>query len=265
MSELSSPATVRFQRFVAIGDSFTEGVGDEDPQAPGGVRGWADRAAEVLARQSPTFEYANLAVRGKLIQPIVREQVDRAIAMRPDLITFCAGGNDILRPGSDPDRVAAIFDRSLARLTATGATVLIFTGPDLRTMPAFALIRGKVAIYNENMRASAARRGALVVDQWGLRALHDPSRWAPDRLHLSPLGHHLMAIRVLETLGVEHDLSPEHVAGPPVGRWHVTSADVQWAREYLWPWAMRRLTGRSSADGRHAKLDYPVHPTDDSE
>ncbi|MCD7100651.1 SGNH/GDSL hydrolase family protein [Pseudoclavibacter sp. 13-3] len=256
-----TPTPELFHRLVAIGDSFTEGVGDEDPQAPGGVRGWADRVAEVLSRQHPAFEYANLAVRGKLIQPIVREQVDRAIAMRPDLITFCAGGNDILRPGSDPDRVAAVFDRALARLTATGATVVIFTGPDLRTMPAFALIRGKVAIYNENMRASAERRGALVVDQWGLRALHDASRWSQDRLHLSPVGHHLMAIRVLETLGLDHDLSPEHVAGPPVGRWHVTQEDVHWARQFLWPWVMRRMTGRSSADGRHAKLDHPVHPS----
>ena len=81
-----------FHRYVALGDSFTEGVGDPDPARPNGLRGWADRVAEVLSQQVDDFAYANLAVRGKLIAQIVQDQVEPAVALHPDLISICAGG-----------------------------------------------------------------------------------------------------------------------------------------------------------------------------
>ncbi|MGO3886984.1 MAG: SGNH/GDSL hydrolase family protein, partial [Mycetocola sp.] len=98
-----SSATHPWSRYVAIGDSFTEGIGDPEPSAPGGNRGWADRVAEQLSRGVDDFAYANLAVRGKLIAQIATAQIEPALDLRPDLITFSAGGNDVLRPGSDPD------------------------------------------------------------------------------------------------------------------------------------------------------------------
>ncbi|MCI1207197.1 MAG: SGNH/GDSL hydrolase family protein [Microbacteriaceae bacterium] len=258
MTEASAP----FARYVAVGDSFTEGVGDEDPLLPGGVRGWADRVAEVLATQNPAFTYANLAIRGKLIAPIVAGQVEHAVALQPDLITFCAGGNDILRPGTDPDDIAAQFDRALARLASTGARLVVFTGIDVGSRPVFGLIRGKVAIYNENIRVSAARYGATVVDQWGMTFLQDPRMWAPDRLHFSALGHHNMAIQVLSALGIPNQLHPEQPEPTPEHGWLPTTEDLHWARDYLWPWVVRRVRGASSGDGRHAKRPHPtpVHP-----
>ena len=54
--------THQFSSYVAIGDSFTEGVGDELPD--GRVRGWADQVALGLALASPEpVTYANLAIR----------------------------------------------------------------------------------------------------------------------------------------------------------------------------------------------------------
>src|SRR5690606_2565066 len=94
-------------RYVALGDSFTEGIGDPEPGSPGGNRGWADRVAETLSQGTETFSYANLAIRGRLLQQIVDEQVEPAIALKPDLISLSAGGNDIIRPSTDPDEVAA--------------------------------------------------------------------------------------------------------------------------------------------------------------
>ncbi|MDN6332471.1 MAG: SGNH/GDSL hydrolase family protein, partial [Micrococcaceae bacterium] len=91
---------------VSLGDSFTEGIGDPDPQSPGGHRGWADRVAEQLSRQAEDFAYANLAIRGRLLDQIHEEQLEPALELRPDLITICAGGNDVLRPGGDPDALA---------------------------------------------------------------------------------------------------------------------------------------------------------------
>jgi lysophospholipase L1-like esterase len=69
--------------FVALGDSFTEGLNDPGPD--GGFLGWADRVAAALAQQLPGFRYANLAVRGKLLGQVVDGQVPRAAEMAPGL------------------------------------------------------------------------------------------------------------------------------------------------------------------------------------
>ena len=154
-----------WRRFVALGDSFTEGIGDPEPASPDGNRGWADRVAEVLSRQVDDFAYANLAVRGKLIAQIVAGQVDAALELKPDLITFSAGGNDVIRPGTDPDEIAAQFEDAVVRLRRDGATLVVFTGIDTFFTPVFRGFRGKVAIYNENIRAIAERHDCIVADQ----------------------------------------------------------------------------------------------------
>src|SRR3978361_1087314 len=119
-----------WSRYVALGDSFTEGIGDPEPLSPGGHRGWADRVAEVLSEQNDDFAYANLAVRGRLLQQILNEQIEPALALRPDLITISAGGNDIIRPNTDPDEVASRLEKGVEKLHSRGATVVLFTGPD---------------------------------------------------------------------------------------------------------------------------------------
>lgn len=246
-----------WSRYVAIGDSFTEGIGDPEPQSPGGHRGWADRVAEVLAERTDDFAYANLAIRGRLLQQIADEQVDAALALRPDLITISGGGNDIIRPGTDPDRVAVLFDQTIGRLRANGATVVMFNGPDIGMTPVLRRVRGKVAIYNENLRAVAARHDAIVADMWALRQLQSAQMWAPDRLHFSPLGHHTIAIMVLAALGVDHDLEPLHPEPLPTRSWRSARVDdMGWAREYLVPWVVRRIRHQSSGD-----LVRPKRPT----
>ncbi|MFT2816322.1 SGNH/GDSL hydrolase family protein [Leifsonia sp. A12D58] len=238
-----------WSRYVALGDSFTEGIGDAEPSSPGGHRGWADRVAEVLSQGNDDFSYANLAVRGKLIRQIVDEQIEPALALHPDLITISAGGNDVIRPGTDPDQIAAQFDSAIARLAADGATVVIFTGTDVGFSPVFRGIRGKVAIYNENVRAIAARYDCIVADQWALTEIQDPRMWAPDRLHLNPLGHHTVARMVLAALNVPNSLEPQRPEPLPAASWRqARTGDLAWAREYLMPWVVRRIRHQSSGD-----------------
>jgi lysophospholipase L1-like esterase len=98
---------VTFHRYVALGDSFTEGVGDPDPSRPNGLRGWADRVAEALSARNDDLGYANLAIRGRKLRAILAEQVDPAIALDPDLVSIHAGANDVLRPRVDIDDLAA--------------------------------------------------------------------------------------------------------------------------------------------------------------
>jgi lysophospholipase L1-like esterase len=238
-----------WSRYVALGDSFTEGIGDPEPSSPGGHRGWADRVAEVLSQKTDDFAYANLAVRGKLIRQIVDEQVEPAIALHPDLITISAGGNDVIRPGTDPDEIAAHFDDAIARLSVDHATIVVFTGVDVGFSPVFRGIRGKVAIYNENIRAVAAKYDCIVADQWSLAEIQDQRMWAPDRLHLAPLGHHTVARMVLAALNVENDLQPLEPEPLPARTWRQARAeDLSWAREYLVPWVIRRIKHQSSGD-----------------
>jgi lysophospholipase L1-like esterase len=241
-------------RYVAIGDSFTEGIGDPEPGSPGGNRGWADRVAEVLSESVDDFAYANLAIRGRLLHQIIDEQIEPALELRPDLITISAGGNDIIRPGTDPDEVAGRLEAAVERLRVDGATVVLFNGPDIGMTPVLGRIRGKVAIYNENLHYIALKHDAVVADMWALRELKDSRMWAPDRLHFSPVGHHTIARMVLAALNVENDLEPMQPEPLPRSSWRqARTEDMSWAREYLVPWVLRRIRHQSSGDGISAK------------
>ncbi|MCH0541741.1 SGNH/GDSL hydrolase family protein [Streptomyces sp. MUM 203J] len=237
--------------YAAVGDSFTEGVGDPGPD--GRFVGWADRLAVLLADRIPEdagFRYANLAVRGRLLDQIVEEQVPRAKELAPDLVTFCAGGNDIIRPGTDPDDVAERFERAVLELTPVVGTVLVTTGFDTRGVPVLKHLRGKIATYNGHVRAIADRYGCPVLDLWSLRSVQDRRAWDDDRLHLSPEGHTRVALRAGQALGLEVPADPEQPWPPlpPRGTLDERRDDIHWAREYLVPWIGRRLRGESSGD-----------------
>ena len=240
--------------FIAIGDSFTEGL--DDWRADGTPRGWADRVAERLAADRPGFRYANLAVRGKLLDQIVTDQIPVAERLRPDLIAFSAGGNDIIRFSCDTDELARRFDAALARVTATGAEVVVFTGFDLGRMhPLIRRLRGRVACFNELIRASAERHGSTVVDLWGMTPLTDPRSWGQDRLHLTTEGHRRVALRVLETLGeaVADDWRAPLPAAEPAPWRARQQEDLRWLREFVMPYVRGRLQGRRTGDGFYPK------------
>ncbi|MET9513352.1 SGNH/GDSL hydrolase family protein [Streptomyces flavidovirens] len=241
--------------YAAIGDSFTEGVGDPGPD--GAFIGWADRLAVLLDDRVPehTFRYANLAVRGRLLDQIVAEQVPRAKALAPDLVSFCAGGNDILRPGSDPDDVAERFERAVADLTNAVGTVMVTTGFDTRGIPVLRHLRGKIATYTAHVRAVADRYDCPVLDLWSLKSVQDRRAWDGDRLHLSPEGHTRVALRAAQVLGLDVPADPDQ-AWPPMAPRNSLEArrdNIQWAREHLVPWIGRRLRGESSGDHVEAK------------
>lgn len=248
------PQVEAWSRFVALGDSFTEGVGDPEPSSPGGHRGWADRVAEVLDAGTGTLSYANLAVRGRLLHQIIVEQVEPALALGPDIITISGGGNDLLRPRVDPDALATEMEGAVARLRSGGATVVLFTGPDLGHTPVLGRVRTKVALYNENLRAIALRHSAVIADLWALTELRDPRMWLPDRIHLSATGHHTVARMVLRTLEVPNDLAPYLPEPLPAVSWRrARVGDLDWARQHLMPWVLRRVRHESSGDAITAK------------
>jgi lysophospholipase L1-like esterase len=248
--------------FVALGDSFTEGVGDHCADGAG-CRGWSDRFAEQLAGHQPGLRYANLAIRGKLLREVLDEQIPVAAAMAPDLVSVAGGGNDLLRARTDPDALAATLESAVSSLTAVGCTVMVFTGFDPRAFPVLRLIRGKAAVFSMHVREIASRYDCLLCDLWSMRVLTDRRVWNPDRLHLAPDGHRRVALLASEVAGVPVlddwrlplplELSRPGLAGSAT-RWiEDRRGDAQWAREHAAPWVSRRLRGVSSGDGRVAK------------
>ncbi|MFF8838093.1 SGNH/GDSL hydrolase family protein [Streptomyces sp. NPDC015130] len=241
-----------YTSLVALGDSFTEGMSDLKPD--GSYQGWADVLAGRLAARTPDFRYANLAVRGKLIGQIVDEQVDLAAGMKADVVTLVGGLNDTLRPKVDMVRVRDLLTEAVERLTPSCGQLVLMRSPGRRG-PVMERFRPRMEELFAHLDELAARHGALVVDLYGASALGDPRLWDVDRLHLTGDGHRRVAEAVWQTLG----LPPEEdwqVPLPPAGPQAWTSrriADARFAKEHLGPWIGRRLTGRSSGDGRAPK------------
>jgi lysophospholipase L1-like esterase len=238
-----------WRSYVAVGDSFTEGLDDPHPET-GVFRGWADLVAETLAARGP-FAYANLAIRGRLLDNIVDEQVPSTLRMQPDLISFAAGGNDALRRGFQPERLLTRLDQVVGTLRASGADVIVFRFADVtKRLPGERMILPRVTLLNSAVGDLADRHGAHLVDLWQDDEFHNPALWSVDRLHMNAIGHRRVAAHVLRALGVVHD--PAWLASTPYPArqsWVAArAADARWTREHLAPWVKRRLTGRSSGD-----------------
>ncbi|MGX8904861.1 SGNH/GDSL hydrolase family protein [Streptomyces netropsis] len=245
-------ATYTYTSFVAVGDSFTEGMSDELPD--GSYRGWADLLAARLAARAPGFRYANLAVRGKLIGQIADEQSVPAAAMGADLVTLVGGLNDVLRPKCDVDLVCARLEEAAARLAPSCRRLVLMRSPG-RQGPVMERFRPRMEQLFGFIDDLADRHGALVVDLFGAEVLGDSRLWAEDRLHLNAEGHRRVAEAVWQALGHEASFDWREPL-PPLVRpgWAARrTSDARFAREHLVPWIGRRLTGRSSGDGRPPK------------
>ena len=250
-----------FHRYIAIGDSFTEGMCDD--MVGGEYRGWADRVADVLATEQVGFQYANLAVRGKLLHQVITDQIPRAIPMsygKETLITFHAGANDVLRPKYKSEVAFAEYREAVKALTATGATVVVFTV--IETVDG----KGKTADvwverfteFNKNVRAVATDFGAILAEAQQAPWLADRRFLAVDRLHLNAEGHWRMSQAVLEMLGYPFDASwRTPLPSAKKKSWAKKRVEnFNWILIFVLPWIWRRLRGRSSGDGRSPK--YPA-------
>jgi lysophospholipase L1-like esterase len=256
---MSEPSIRPFTRFVAVGDSFTEGMSDEHPAQPGVYVGWADRLADRLAQVAAAsgrdFGYANLAVRGRVLEDIAGPQADAAVELEPDLVSIVGGGNDLLRGRVDVDALADRLEQAVGRLAAGGARVLLATPADPVDAPLLGRARGRYATYAAHTWSIARRHEAAVVDLWGIRALRDARLWAPDRIHLTTEGHRRVAASAYTALGfaAEEDWTTPLPPAPQIPRAHRVVAHARWAREHLAPWVGRRVRGETSGDAVSAK------------
>lgn len=246
----------RYERYVAIGDSTSEGL--DDPDGYGGFRGWANRFAEHVAAVQGGLLYANLAVRGRRTRQIREQQLGRALEMHPDLSTVVGGVNDLLHPRFDAGEVHREIETMQRALVDIGATVLTFTLPSMsQVMPSTRRFEPRVRAMNEALRAACAGSGAILVDL----AAHedvgsDPRMWSVDRLHANSLGHERIGQALAHAIGLpgftDAWTTPLPPA-PPRTLLQTLRSDLHWVGAYLIPWLWRHSRGRSSGDGLEAK------------
>ncbi len=250
---------LRFTRYVALGDSSTEGI--DDPDGAGGYRGWSQRLAEnIHATQGGGLQYANLALRGLTTAQIRAGQLAPALALRPDLATLFCGTNDVTAPRFDPARVAADLEHMQRALVAQGAIVLGFTLPDLTPlMPLARLIAPRIAALNRALADASRATGALLVDFAAHPVATDRRLWSEDRIHANAAGHARIAEALAHALRLPgaspawQDPLPAALAPTRRQRW---SAGLRWGRRHLLPWVWQSLRGRSSSQGRTPKRPH---------
>ncbi|OBF10319.1 lysophospholipase [Mycobacterium sp. ACS4054] len=244
-----------YRRYVAIGDSQTEGLWDGDDVV--GLLGFADRLAAMIDSLHPGLHYANLAIRGKRIADVLHEQVPRALAMEPDLITVCAGMNDVIQPGRSFGPALVDLEHVYAALAGSGATVVTTTFPNVaQFLPLGRLVSGRLARINAAITAAAERYGFGLVDLYNAPSMRELDTWAIDRVHASAKGHMLFAAAAAEALnlpGSNHDWA--HATADARRRSRTSGAyeQLRWTQDSFFPWIWRRLRGMSSADGREPK------------
>jgi lysophospholipase L1-like esterase len=241
-------------RYVAIGDSFTEGLGDTLPD--GTERGWADLvAAGLAAGEGQPVSYANLAIRGRLLQPIVTEQLDAALALdpRPTLLSLNGGGNDMMRPGSDMSQLVGLTENAIRRCLDAGVKVLLLSGADPSArLPFGGMIRRRGELLTEAVAGFASRYDIVFVDMFHDEEIRRPEYWSADRLHLNGNGHRRVAGRVLTALGHPTEA---HVVDPGLSGRRGVLGEARYYREHVLPWIGRRLRGESSGDSRTGKYE----------
>ena len=253
----------QYHRFVALGDSQTEGLNDGDDSV--GVRGWADRFALRLAQTtSPRLTYANLAVRGCRARHVHDVQLPAALALEPDLAAVAVGMNDLLRHDYDQDAVVAQVEETFAALRATGCRVLTMTFPDVAMMlPVMGWLRGKEVRLNRLLVEAARRHDVEVLDLFPLAISGDPAMWSHDRIHGSTLGHQRIAAGMCELVGLPgSDHSWAETTHTSAGPLQVVRRDAWWLATFMVPFLTRQLRGRGPGVGRTAKrpLLTPVLP-----
>jgi phosphatidylinositol alpha 1,6-mannosyltransferase len=252
--EISTPSVGRrWQRYVALGDSLTEGLCDPAPD--GALRGWGDRLALLLSARGG-LHFANLAVRSRRVRDVCGEQLTRARELRPDLVSILIGANDLVKSHVNVEALAAQLEDTVRTLREDGADVLLVT-PFLPDRRAARLFSARFAEFAGLLAQMAQRHGAILLDTDLYPELPARPNWGEDLVHLSSRGHRFLAYRAGEMLGVPH----AETLGALDQVLHDVDATTRaaWWRRHALPWVWRRMRGRVAGDGLVAKHDDYVY------
>ena len=258
-------------RFVALGDSLTEGVGDPVGK---GWRGWAALLVGGLsAGPEAAVEFTNIAVSGAQTRDVAERQLPDALALRPDMVSVVVGVNDTLRCTFDIHGVAARLDTVYGAFAEQGTVLLTACLPDPGAMLGLpgALARPlgrRQRAVNAVVHALSDRYGAVHLHASEGAWLTDRAMWSADRLHPGERGHRQLAVRfhaLLAGAGLATGPAPSPEPEFPVP---TRSAGLWWLATAGTGWMARRCTDlvpqllalavdemRHRARGTSARLD----------
>jgi lysophospholipase L1-like esterase len=247
---------VATRSYVAIGDSLSEGLGDERFESDRMFAGWSDRLAAILNEEARVdgheFSYANLAIRSRNVREIMTTQVELARRLNPDLVTVMAGANDLWRSGVRWSEIEAIYRKGLVRLQSGGSRVVVANCINPVHLWAFRSGVGRAAQMTELIEDLAGEMNLPVLDVYRSHTLARLRVWSDDLVHFGARGHAHVANRAAELLELEHRVAP-----PKLGRDsrdYLTPPEyVSWITSHVVPFFHRRLQGAAAGDGIMAK------------
>jgi len=267
---VEEPAPPRWRRYVAVGDSLTEGLCDSSRMPVGEFRGWADRLAMLLALAAPATDpvaYANVAVRSRKVVDAVGEQLPTATRLGADLVTVLIGANDLVAPRADVAGLSATLGEAVGRVRAAGADVLLVT-PFMPRRPASRLFDARFAAFADRLREVAEEHGVMLLDVRAVPELADPAMWAEDRVHLNSAGHRALAYEAARVLGVRDAIELGALEQSVHDDEEAADRDLrnsEWLIRHAAPWLMRRVRGRTAGDGRSPKHDALIRVLGDAD
>src|SRR5262249_14659363 len=183
-------------RYVALGDSTGLGVGNRSDG------GYPERLFRRLKSAGLNVGILNLARSGATTRDVVQDQVQKAVSMRPSLVTLGVGANDLWRMVP-----LGTFEMNLKlianQLEATGAEIVVSNLVDLAQAPIAGLVDAflnipralfvrRVMEMNERLNSLARRPRFTVVDLFSLTGRElsaHPEYFSPDGFHPSAAGY----------------------------------------------------------------------------
>ena len=198
---LACTATARPLRYVAIGASDSVGVGASDPK----TKSWP---ALVAARLPQGTSYTNLGVSGSTLAQAIVEQLPRATAADPDVVTVWLAFNDLAH-AVPPASYRADLAKLLQSLLQTRAKIFVANLPDLRGVPATAgidrgLLAAAVDAYNRQIadvvRESGSRVTLVDLATGSAEVISRELVVSADGLHPNDLGYQRISERFIDAM-----------------------------------------------------------------
>jgi lysophospholipase L1-like esterase len=229
-------------RFLGLGDSLTQGVGDPQPGRAGfagELDGWVSHFTNAVRESGQTVAVCNLAVAGARIEHVIAEQLPLAVANPADIASCFIGVNDLWDANVDCAEFGERFHRVFRELSAVSPVLITATIHDVfAPFPVKPPLRQKLssntALMNDAIRSAVNEYGLILIDFAGRPELFTPAVRAIDRLHPNRYGHQLIAAEVVTQMHDRgHLLGVTPPEAHPIGRGSHDLAHIAWVAGYV--------------------------------
>lgn len=188
-----------YRCFVAIGDSLTEGYGDE---IDGMIKTpWPIGVGKILGIET----VHNLGISGYRSDQVYEFQFHKALALKPDIVSIMVGGNDLFQYKWNKKKYSNILKEMIEEFTKSGATVITGNLPDFTYMyklPLYKKLAAKYLIKQENkvLDKLAKEYNTIHIVFYNHPLQLDKSNWSKDCIHPNSKGYDKIATEISNTI-----------------------------------------------------------------